>query len=1341
MKVKQISLVLLAFSALAISGCSGHDDPKPTTSAGHTHTYSDEWSHDETYHWHDCTGCDEITGKEEHKFVESHVDATCDEVEHKLFTCSVCGYTKVEHIGHELKEHSFKVALTKAATCAAEGEYTFTCELCGKSVIQKYSDPEAHDYKEVSTENGVTTYKCSLCELTKTTINASDKTSHSVSTETLKSAGEIELKEASIAFPESAVEQFGSNVTISAEPKSASEISGLSDEVKAQIGNSKIVDFSLKDGDEKVSSFDGSLTISIPYELKAGENPNGIVVWYLDENGNPTQIEAVYRNGSAVFSTNHFSYYAVLHMEPDQLCALFGHNEMMVLATDSTCEAHGSEDYVCTRCGKTRHLGNLPLANHDWVFVEKVDSTHTEEGHLLYQCSVCGEKKETIIPKKSDSERGFYFTFLDSLGKSELHAHGMAITQGNEVYLDGYYGLDNEGVSFGYLTERLGNETEELGFYKGFTIQGYSLSKGKLNESASNVLAKFASISDLVPASVADKVEEVGEFFEKNLLTKKEIPEGYALELNKEAILKHADNFINKTLAEALNGLFGSDFTAKLSAFVARCYDKTVEDALKDFEEKQHIVVKELYEAVKGILALVNEDVANELPEFDKLFTAEEKAMKIIDYLAAKTGMVGRQIPATDQEAQKLLQDYLKMNLLDMLPGSSRGDTATAVPVSYAYSADQKKEIFDMVKKYVEAVDLTLKLNVNGSFISLDVNMKDEGFISDNVYLGETSIQLTVGFDKAPILARLKELSDKADLKDSVFKIGKDNVGFMEQAYGEQFKDVKFDYIQEYNGAGSEYYRYYNPDGSIKYPSALVSKADVSYTIYDYDKESGKDAASTISGKLVIILSNYPYVRVVTNEFGYGSKLAKGEMGVIASTSNLVYGGYIVYKVTSEGGTTETARRIGDGYKEEGLKRAEFLYALDQKKLYTTRGSFDYLTAYDINATYKLLTKDEFLALGGRYTEYDKKEDETYGYRKRVFYACSRQGYTYYASTTVTNTNYGTNGSQIGFTYFVDPAMNDDALEHYGMFGIQVLYDSGSLSYRPRSVVEYDGYESFVTSNGFKVGNAELVLTSKAGTYSCTTVYSWQIKVAGKVVKNGTFNQHSLKRNESKAYHTSYNVGTCEEYIMNAYECEHCKKIYFYDYSYVSHHDFKETTRVNPTISTAGYIISTCSKCGEKNGRIIYPCTHENGMVKDGVFSCPDCGYSIKSDTVPLMGIEKVDSPDSSVSRYAYLFFNVGYWSQEYTTSNYRFYVMVQDTSTGNLVEDENARFSLNPTSTSKELDLKEFGMYDWYQYYYFDIDKAQLSALKAAYPEKSNYKVVVAVISNSDATSFVYSL
>ena len=68
------------------------------------HNFSDEWTNDETYHWHKCNNCDEISGKAEHTWANG--------------VCSVCLMRKVSSgLKYELSSNGKYYSVVGIGTC------------------------------------------------------------------------------------------------------------------------------------------------------------------------------------------------------------------------------------------------------------------------------------------------------------------------------------------------------------------------------------------------------------------------------------------------------------------------------------------------------------------------------------------------------------------------------------------------------------------------------------------------------------------------------------------------------------------------------------------------------------------------------------------------------------------------------------------------------------------------------------------------------------------------------------------------------------------------------------------------------------------------------------------------------------------------------------------------------------------------------------------------------------------------------------------------------------------------------------------------------------------------
>ncbi len=83
------------------------------------------------------------------------------------------------------------------------------------------------------------------------------------------------------------------------------------------VGNKPVYDFTVKAGEKLITDFgNGKATITIPYNLAAGEKTNSIVIYYINSKG---ELEVVKNckydaaTGTVSFITTHFSRYAVAY--------------------------------------------------------------------------------------------------------------------------------------------------------------------------------------------------------------------------------------------------------------------------------------------------------------------------------------------------------------------------------------------------------------------------------------------------------------------------------------------------------------------------------------------------------------------------------------------------------------------------------------------------------------------------------------------------------------------------------------------------------------------------------------------------------------------------------------------------------------------------------------------------------------------------------------------------------------------------------------------------------------------------------------------------------------------
>ncbi len=165
------TLVMTLASCDVINGIVDKINPKP-----HEHTYSADWSSDETNHWHaaTCQDTEECGSQKSDVAPHTYADGKC----------SVCGaadpnYTPV------CTEHAYGAPVeTKAPTCTEKGEKTLTCTVCGETKTQEVA---ANGHTEVKLEGKAPTCteaglsngkKCSVCDTILTAQETIPATNH-----------------------------------------------------------------------------------------------------------------------------------------------------------------------------------------------------------------------------------------------------------------------------------------------------------------------------------------------------------------------------------------------------------------------------------------------------------------------------------------------------------------------------------------------------------------------------------------------------------------------------------------------------------------------------------------------------------------------------------------------------------------------------------------------------------------------------------------------------------------------------------------------------------------------------------------------------------------------------------------------------------------------------------------------------------------------------------------------------------------------------------------------------------------------------------------------------------
>ena len=429
------------------SGCGTSNQTDPVTATGHTYTTTVVQATCllEGYTLHTCSTCGstkktDVTAVSAHNYKETVVAATCTNDGTTTYTCQDCGdsyrnvtaratghntdgctwvsetvpmgnctYQQVETtacnschqpvsvvVGEYVKHENTHITTT-AATCTAVGTKTIECSDCHETITEEIAiNPNAHNWTIVSENNGLTSYSCQHdgCSETKTSFSAKEQTSATVPSSAIQEAGEVELQNAAIKMDEAVKNQLGSaDVNLSVEE---ADVSGIIDnETANKLGNNPVYNFNMSNESGPIKNFNGELTVTVPYTLEEGMDPDDVCVYYINDQGKVTAMPATYSEvngeGFATFTTNHFSYYTVIRLTAAERCAAYGHTYKTTVV-DPACNQQGYTVKTCLVCKKVEARTDFtPALAHDYS-TAVVAATCTEKGYTVYTCSLCNDK-------------------------------------------------------------------------------------------------------------------------------------------------------------------------------------------------------------------------------------------------------------------------------------------------------------------------------------------------------------------------------------------------------------------------------------------------------------------------------------------------------------------------------------------------------------------------------------------------------------------------------------------------------------------------------------------------------------------------------------------------------------------------------------------------------------------------------------------------------------------------------------------------------------------------------------------------------------------------------------
>lgn len=210
----------------------------------------------------------------------------------------------------------------------------------------------------------------------------------------------VNVRLATVTFDKKAMDAIGTasdtgDVTLTVRKVASSE---LSEKDRALIGSRPVYDLTLTKGGKTVSDFKGGhATVTIPYTLKTGENPNAVMVYYLSDDGKLIAVRGHYDADlkAVVFKTTHFSKFVI------------GYNPVSFDDVAANSWYKNAIEFIAAR-GITSGTGNN-------MFSPEAKLTRAQFVVLLmnaYQISTHNQGEYSQIQNFSDAGNTYYTDYL-----------------------------------------------------------------------------------------------------------------------------------------------------------------------------------------------------------------------------------------------------------------------------------------------------------------------------------------------------------------------------------------------------------------------------------------------------------------------------------------------------------------------------------------------------------------------------------------------------------------------------------------------------------------------------------------------------------------------------------------------------------------------------------------------------------------------------------------------------------------------------------------------------------------------------------------------------------------
>ena len=182
--------------------------------------------------------------------------------------------------------------------------------IVGSNASGNQSSTVAIDVSNLGTQVKAVTIPAETVKAIEAAVSSPDKDAESLT---------VKLSEGSITFDAEALKTIaeqtkGDGLKVNLDDIGTEKLNTAQKTAVSDLTVETVLDAYVTSNGQRISDFKGgSATLSVPYTLKDGQTAQGIVVWYVANDGTRTQVDASYDGKNVVFSVPHFSNYVIAY--------------------------------------------------------------------------------------------------------------------------------------------------------------------------------------------------------------------------------------------------------------------------------------------------------------------------------------------------------------------------------------------------------------------------------------------------------------------------------------------------------------------------------------------------------------------------------------------------------------------------------------------------------------------------------------------------------------------------------------------------------------------------------------------------------------------------------------------------------------------------------------------------------------------------------------------------------------------------------------------------------------------------------------------------------------------